>query len=273
MCAAVPASGALVGAACRDAAADVSAAAAAAAAAAPVVLAVDPGTCNRAIAESAGGRAPLWGVLAASPVAFVRQPAFAYLWALFGCTYAAANLFTTWEGRRGEELPVAKSASIFVVNTTCSLWKDAAFARLFGKGPPAAVPRMSLLSWWVRDSVSMAVIFVGPPRAATRIEAATGVGGRTAEVAAQIALPMLLQPFVAPFHLLGYLLYNDPTSPWRAHMSALRRGLWGATVMRWIRIFPPFSAGARDGDELRTDDARRLGASVEADRARDACLR
>merc|ERR1712166_487086 len=101
--------------------------------------------------------------LASNPVSYLRQPAFRFIWALYGGTYAAANLFTTFEESRGKTNALGKTASIFLANSSLSLWKDSNFAKLFSDKPPAPVPKPALASWWIRDFISMGVIFIGPP--------------------------------------------------------------------------------------------------------------
>lgn len=68
---------------------------------------------------------------------------------------------------------------------------------------------------------------------------------------AQVVLPVLIQPLVAPIHLLGYVLYNQPNASWAAHVAVIRRELWGTLIMRWLRIFPPFSIGTVLNTALR----------------------
>merc|ERR1712032_350358 len=104
-----------------------------------------------------------------------------------------------------------------------SLWKDSAFARLFSGKPPAPVPKPALATWYTRDFISMAVIFTLPPIAARHMHETLGYEKRTSEVVAQAALPLMVQPFVAPLHLYGYVLYNDPTATRAVQMEVMRR--------------------------------------------------
>lgn len=225
---------------------DLFAATVAAAATAPFVASVD-----KAIAESASGKAALWPsfflslkTLAFSPLTFLRQPAFFYLWACGAGTYSAANLFTTFEEVRKETRPVVKTASIFSVNASLMLWKDSNFAKLFGTKPPEAVPPPALASWFARDMISMAVIFVAPPIVAQHLSERSGMPVRQAEVVTQLTMPMMLQPFVAPLHLYGYVKYNMKDKSTAEQMVVMRREIWGTVVMRCIRCIAPYSVGA-----------------------------
>jgi len=220
---------------------------------APFVVCVD-----KAVAESAGGKAELWSSffasireMAMSPVTYIRQPAFRYLAVLFGGTYWAANSFMTFAESREEHSRVGKAATVFVANTSLSLWKDSALAKLFGTKVPTAVPRSALASWWARDAIGMSVIFVAPPIVAQYLHSEHGMNKQRAQVVSQVALPMMIQPVVAPFHMLGYVLYNQPGHSWSSHLEVVRREFWGTLCMRWIRVFPPFSMGTVVNTSLR----------------------
>jgi len=189
--------------------------------------------------------------LASNPVAYVRQPAFRFIWALYAGTYGAANLFSTVEETRGKSMPLGKTASIFLANSSLSLWKDTNFAKLFSDKPPAPVPKPAMASWWIRDFVSMGVIFSGPPIIAKQMQEAMGIEKKVAEPVAQFTLPLLLQPFVAPFHLYGYVLYNNPSASLADRKVIMKREIFGAVQMRWLRIIPPFSIGANLNREIR----------------------
>jgi len=189
--------------------------------------------------------------LAANPIGFLRAPAFRFIWVLYGGTYAAANIFSTYEEMKGKSMALGKTASIFLANSSLSLWKDSNFAKIFSGKPPAPVPKPAMAAWWIRDFASMGVIFVGPPLLAKQMQDSLSIEKRVAEPVAQFALPLFLQPFVAPFHLYGYVLYNNPTSSWADRKVIMQREIFGAIQMRWLRIIPPFSIGANLNREVR----------------------
>merc|ERR1719217_1358129 len=98
--------------------------------------------------------------LVSSPISYLKAPAFRFIWVLYGGTYGAANLFSD--------------------------------------KPPAPMPKPAMASWWVRDFISMGVIFSGPPMLANHLQEEMGYKKSVAEPVAQFTLPLLLQPFVAP---------------------------------------------------------------------------
>ena len=61
----------------------------------------------------------------------------------------------------------------------------------------------------------------------------------------------MLQPFVAPLHLYGYVAYNFPDASRQQQMERMRKEIWGAVQMRWMRIVPPFCIGTVLNKNLR----------------------
>lgn len=216
----------------RSTLADTVSAGVAAACVSPFVVAVD-----KAIAENASGKAKLWTSFFGSvreaistPVHFLRQPPFRYLTALFGGTYLAANLFASMnEVRPKLSHPLLTATGVFATNSMLSLWKDSAFARMFSTIAPKPVPWSSLCSWWARDFIGMTTIFVLPPLLAKELNEKQLVHSRErASLISQIALPLAIQPVVSPFHLLGYVLYNqDAGASTTTLLAAMRKGTSG----------------------------------------------
>lgn len=97
----------------------------------------------------------------------------------------------------------------------------------------------------------MGVIFAAPPYVAASMEENLGISKASALPAAQFALPLLIQPYAAPLHLYGYVLYNNPTASWPERKVIMKREIWGALQMRWLRIIAPFSIGANLNREVR----------------------
>lgn len=211
---------------------DVFAAAAAAVFVAPVVSATD-----RAIAEASSGRAGLWPSffksmwrLVRRPITSVFRPEFRIIWALYAGTYTANNMCCTVESRRGKSAPKAKTAAIFACNTSLSLWKDSAFARLFGTKSAGRIPAAAYLSWAIRDVTGMAVVFTAPPLVAPYLSQLAQSSSKTAEIAAQLFLPMAIQPIVAPFHLIGYDISNRHHATLIERFDTIRSQLAGVVV-------------------------------------------
>ena len=114
------------------------------------------------------------------------------------------------------------------------------------KVPPAAYG-----AWAARDVLGMGVVFALPPVVAPYVADATGLSQRSAETVSQFVLPMAVQPLVAPFHQLGYLVSYSPGAPLAAHLAEVRKTLNGVVVARWIRGFPPYCIGATANKNIR----------------------
>lgn len=217
----------------------------------PVVAAVD-----KAIPEAAAGKATLLqsfvGTLRSMvSLQAVRRPEFLYVWALFAGTYSVNNLVCSAEQHTDTSMPKTKTTSVFLGNMSLAMWKDAAFARIFGGAASPQLPLRSYGAWAVRDLTGMSVVFTLPPLLAPKLAEATDLSRRSAETVCQFVLPMAIQPVVAPFHQLGFLVSFKPDAPLTDHLAVIRQQLPGVVVMRWIRGFPPYCVGATMNKNLR----------------------
>jgi len=231
---------------------------------APVVAAVD-----KAITESSAGRANIFASFTATMRGFLdpralRRPEFLYAWALFAGTYTINNLVCSAEQHQKKSLAAAKTSGVFAGNMSLAMWKDAAFARIFGGATAAALPPKSYGAWAVRDLTGMSVVFTLPPLLAPKLAAATDMNLRSAETFLQFTLPMAIQPVVAPFHQLGFLFSFKPDAPLSSHWSTVKAQVGGVVVMRWIRGFPPYCVGATMNKNLRYEFRDALGLSNDS---------
>ena len=215
--------------------------------------------CDKAVVEATAGKMTVWASVGRSvkemmksPLRFFNSPATRYLWVMYGGTYAAANLFTTYNDVQQSSTPLLKTTSIFIVNVCLSLWKDSAYAKMFSSIPPAPIPKPALLSWYCRDFIGMGVIFVAPPIVAGHMKSATGLDDTICQTVTQFSLPLLVQPIVAPFHLYGYVSYNASNAPVAQQLKMMRQGMWGAVQMRLTRCVAPYSVGTNINRELRS---------------------
>jgi len=229
-----------------------------AAAVAGVVVSPVCAATDKAIAESLAGQATLWSSffgtlrgMAGEPLALLRRPEMRYVTALFAGTYALNNLMVSQEQRQRESLPTTKTGVVFVGNMGLAMWKDAAFARLFGGGTAPRVPPAAFGAWAARDVLGMTVIFTLPPLVAPHFATLTGLSHRSSEAAAQVALPILAQPLVGPLHQLGYLLSYQPGATFSEHLKGVRQEFVNVVAARVVRIFPPYCIGATANKDLR----------------------
>jgi len=236
---------------------DIVAGGAAAIPVAPLVSAVD-----RALAENASGRATL-GVsvvnslkeMAMSPLKFLRGPQFAWIWLVYGATYATANSCQTICDVKKQDVKIPKLLSTFVVNTTTCIAKDRAFAKLYGT-VVRPVPPAAYAVWLARDIGSMAVFFTLPPIVGEEINRRTGkTNGYTI---AQIGLPLVFQTIFTPIHLLGYNIYNNPDGTVKDRIAFLKKDYFKNVGMRMMRQAPPWSFGTLLNNSLRKTAHKQL---------------
>jgi hypothetical protein len=219
---------------------------------APIASAVD-----KALAENASGRASLGESFVGTmreafcrPAVYFRSPAFAYIWLVYGSTYAAANFVDAACAKRKVDPTMPKWLATSTVNTSTSISKDRAFARLFGTSVPVSVPMGSYASWLGRDVVSMGVVFTLPPVVGKKI---AGVAGseRAGTVAAQFCLPLVMQFLTTPLYLLGYEIYNNPKGAAADRLKFLQKDYFKNVGMRMMRMVPPWSVGTTGNRELK----------------------
>mmetsp|Transcript_13929 Transcript_13929/g.32459 ORF Transcript_13929/g.32459 Transcript_13929/m.32459 type:complete len:287 (-) Transcript_13929:298-1158(-) len=234
--------------------ADVLAAAAAASIVAPTVAAID-----KAVAESSADPKKLWPSFFATgrqictkPHVFVRSPAFLWITGLYTGTYAAVNIMSSYEERCGERCPTTKSTVVVGVNGTLAMMKDRALAVLASGRSPAPLPSLAVGAWLGRDAIGMTACFVLPEYVGELLAKWPGLTlSQQATNVAQMTVPLMAQPAVSPFHLLGYLAYNQPHASYATYWESLKGQVGGVAALRVLRGFPPYCVGAVANKSLR----------------------
>ncbi|KAK0702050.1 hypothetical protein B0T26DRAFT_660232 [Lasiosphaeria miniovina] len=257
--------------------ADLLSAAAAATMVAPIISIID-----RSIMENASGRRSLGQSLRSSLRTLILQPhrlvlsrPFALIFLLYGGTYATANWLdtatSTVQNRAAAHVTsgTAKFAASSAANISLCIYKDQAFARLFG--PPGAAPRPvampSYLLFAARDCMTIFASFNVPsllgPALTRRLgdEVQRYASGQTI---AQFAAPAVVQLVSTPVHLLGLDIYNRPYSSagglptLRDRWVAVRRNWAISTAARVCRIIPAFGVGGVVNFKVRQGLMERL---------------
>lgn len=212
--------------------------------------------------ENASGRNNLKDSLKGSLKAFICRPQtllfskpFALICMLYGGTYLTANTLDTITStvRNEPATLVTAGTTKFVASSTANiglcLFKDQAFAKLFGPGgPPRAVPGPSFALFAMRDCLTIFASFNVPPLLGPVISARMGdelsrtISGATV---AQFLAPASIQLLSTPLHLLGLDLYNRNGKgvTWGDRWQIIRKN-WGiSTAARICRIVPAFGVG------------------------------
>jgi hypothetical protein len=268
---------------------DVAVAAAVTAAASPFLTVIDKAVVQRAAGSHTMLRSAQLSVssMISNPALYLRSPTFLWMWATYASTYSAANcLRTVTEQREYDSLACrrdsnnssnsnvrqqykydferqkkATTATLFVgttlVNSTASLVKDRAYARLFGNATsapsaavipaPAAVPRISYGLWMARDLTVIGSSFVLPAHVSRWLYQERGWDEASASRAAQIGTPLAAQLAAGPLHYVGLDCYSRPLSPQTSWTSVvanrarqLREALPELIAARMLRVLPGY---------------------------------
>ena len=182
---------------------------------------------DRSIVERSNGVSVLQSAtnsitnLVRNPVAYAKSPAFLWMWATYAVTYATANSLKTISEdhakRKGATtLSSSTKSAVFVgttaANSTASIMKDTAYARMFGDAAsvPKSVPRITYSLWMARDLTVIGSSFILPELVAPYLRDSLGEA-RSLQVA-QIVTPVAAQTIAGPLHYGALDFYNRQLS-------------------------------------------------------------
>ncbi|KUJ16564.1 uncharacterized protein LY89DRAFT_87118 [Mollisia scopiformis] len=226
--------------------------------------------------QNASGQASLKNSLKTSFTTFLLRPhnivfskPFALICMLYGGTYLTANtldtLTSTTQNKPASHVTsgTAKFAASSTANVGLCLFKDQAFARMFGSGgPPRPVPLPSYFLFTFRDCLTIFASFNVPPLLGPVItrnmseEFSKAVSGQTV---AQFVAPASVQIISTPMHLLGLDLYNRGGKlDWNDRWAIVKKNWAVSAVARMCRIIPAFGVGGVINGKLRKNLMSRL---------------
>jgi len=198
----------------------------------------------------------------ANPSAYYRSPTFGWMSLTYIATYTTANMIKTWneqstlleDRKQGytdtkvEAKTSAKSTSNGTVlvaattaaNSTASLIKDRAYARMFGQ-TPRPVPALSYVAWLSRDAFGIGSGFVLPAYVTPRLQELTGWSHDTSATVSQMGTPVLAQTIAGPLHLAGLTIYNSSANDTLAtKLQNFSKNVMSVTVARMMRFLPGY---------------------------------
>jgi hypothetical protein len=219
--------------------------------------------------------------VAQRPGAYLKSPTYLWMWMTYASTYSAANMLHTVtehydyqrdsktndtldqqsNGSYNENTAKTKctaissnTATIFVgttmVNTTASLVKDRAYAKLFGNNSVKAVPNISYGLWMTRDFTVVGSSFILPEYVAAWASHHVEMEPSRVQALSQLGTPILAQTIAGPLHFLGLDCYNRPLSPqtpWNLRVldrwRVLQQNVIGVVGARMARILPGYGIG------------------------------
>lgn len=227
--------------------------------------------------QNASGQATLKNSLRSSIKSFLLRPhsllfskPFALICMLYGGTYLTANTLDTITSTvQNKPATLVTSGTLkFAASSTANigicLFKDQAFARLFGPGgPPRPVPLPSYALFTLRDCLTIFASFNVPPLLGPVLsqnmskEIQKNISGQTV---AQFLAPAGVQLFSTPLHLLGLDMYNRDGKDiaWGDRWKAVKKNWAVSTAARICRIVPAFGVGGVVNSKVRKGLLSRL---------------
>lgn len=222
---------------------------------APVISIID-----KAIVSNVSGKEKLvpsiinsLRALVKSPAHFVRQPAFLMIWGVYSGTYIAANTIESICERTAHPGALPKFIGSSITNTTLSMLKDKAFARMFGVGDPKPFPGISYAMFATRDSLTILASFTLPKTFGKAIHERLSLGEQTSNNIAQITTPCMVQFVSTPLHVYGLDRYNrpEPNVTFSDRFLRIRQEYVKTVMARIARILPAFGIGGIVNKYLR----------------------
>lgn len=237
---------------------------------APFIAVVDKAIVQRAAGTHtmmASGFVSLSG-MARNPGAYVRSSTFLLMWGVYAATYSTANSLKTIVEHREFYKPKQKNntklstqnlanngkLAIFLgtaaVNSATSLFKDRAFARMFGtSGAAASIPMVTFGLWATRDCMVIGSSFILPDIVSKKLVDDWDMKKSDAQKFSQMSLPIMTQFLAGPIQLLGLDFYNRPLADFSFRQAVLDRtrfvmnGYVGVVTARIARIAPGYGIG------------------------------
>jgi len=205
---------------------------------------------DKAIVSNASGVESLWtgiinGVktMIISPLYFLRQPSFIFIFGVYSGTYIVANSIEAICERSKKSSFYPKFIGSSIANVTLSVLKDKAFASMFGKGPPRPLPALSYALFAARDSSTILASFSLPGLISEKLQNEQGWAKGSADTSAQLFTPVAMQILSTPLFLKGLDLYNRTTATTAERITFIRTEYIKTVLARMARIFPAYGVG------------------------------
>jgi hypothetical protein len=245
------------------------------------------GVVDKAIVQRAAGTHSMVGSgiesisnMARNPIAYIKSPTFLLMWGVYAATYSTANSLKTimehreyYRTRTPIVNPTATTSSnvtsanngklgVFlgtaVVNSSTSLFKDRAFARMFGtSGAATSIPMVTFGLWAARDCLVIGSSFILPDIMAKKLVDDWDIKKSDAQKISQLSLPVATQFLAGPIQLLGLDFYNRPLANHTFREAVMDRtrfliqGYFGVVAARIARIAPGYGIGGIYNTQFR----------------------
>ena len=212
-----------------------------------------------------------------NPISFVKSPMFLMMWGVYAATYTTANSLKTITehmsqnteeaDKTGHSDKIGKSvifAGTTVVNSTTTLMKDQAYAKMFGTiGSASRVPLISYGLWASRDCMVIGSSFILPEIVSDSF-VKQGMEKSKALTISQMACPVLTQAIAGPVQLLGLDFYNRPllhlsyAQAFKERVQLLGEKFFSIFGARVARIAPAYGIGGVGNTYFRNEWRKRI---------------
>lgn len=199
---------------------------------------------------NASGREPMLlaifdGVktLITKPHVFLKQPSFLMCWGVYAGIYTAANNVDVICERNSYDPFYPKFFLTSFVSVNLMVAKDQAFGKLFGAGEPKPMKISSMACFGTRNGMTILAGFSLPPHVSAIIQQNTNLSKAKADSFTQLVIPVTMQIFNTPLHLLGYDIYNRESATASERVSFIKREYTKTLIARIGHIFPAYGIG------------------------------
>lgn len=189
--------------------------------------------------------------LIVKPHVFLRQPAFLTCWGVYAGIFTVANSISAVCERTDTEPFYYKFFLTSLVSVNLNIAKDRYFAKLFGIGAPKPMAYTSMACFGARNGMTILAAFSMPPHVSKIVQNDLGVSKRRADQLTQLIIPISMQVFNTPLHLLGYDIYNREGASWSERSTFIRKEYTKTLIARIGHIFPAYGLGGVLNEHLR----------------------
>lgn len=177
------------------------------------------------------------------PHVFVRQPSFLMCWGVYAGIYTAANNVDVVCERNNQDPFYPKFFITSFVSVNLMVAKDQAFGKLFGVGEPKPMKFISMACFGVRNGMTVLAGFSLPPHISAIMQENSKMSKLRADSLTQLVIPVIMQIFNTPLHLLGYDIYNREVATASERVLFIKQEYMKTLIARIGHILPAYGVG------------------------------
>jgi len=204
--------------------------------------------------------------LVSSPMTFFRGRAYLAVAGVYTGTYLVANWTMTYCEQRKYDEKIPKLAATSITNIILGVTKDSMFAIWFGAagagGGPFSFPLLSWGCFIVRDVFTVGAGFVLPGIVSAELSKRNVFANKaTADIVAQLCVPVACQAALTPVHLLALDIYNRPRETAASRTKYIKSIFAESVVVRMARVMAVYGIAGVVNKKVRAALRDQGGAS------------